>query len=178
MTNFSSLGGANSGPSVFYSRSVVLGVSKYLGKHNLKSGFVFRSISVDFTDLSNGNGTFNFANDFVSPSDPLGKKAKTDLVNLLTGYASTGSSVTQTIHLATNAPYYAGYFQDDYRLTSKLTLNLGLRYEWEAGLSERSNHYAVGFDQKRHQPVAGDLRRYNQGRYRIRRSKWISHDVL
>jgi len=34
---------------------------------------------------------------------------------------------------ATNAPYYAGYFQDDYRLTSKLTLNLGLRYEWEPG---------------------------------------------
>jgi hypothetical protein len=51
MTNFASLGGSNSGPSVFYSRSVVLGVSKYLGKHNLKSGFVFRSISVDFTDL-------------------------------------------------------------------------------------------------------------------------------
>jgi hypothetical protein len=147
MTNFASLGGANSGPSVFYSRSVVVGVSKYLGKHNLKSGFVFRSISVDFTDLSNGNGSFNFANDFVSPSDPLGKKAMTDLVNLLTGYASTGSSVTQTIRLATNAPYYAGYFQDDYRITSKLTLNLGLRYEWEAGLSERSNHYAVGFDQ-------------------------------
>jgi len=71
MTNFASLGGSNSGPSVFYSRSVVLGVSKYLGKHNLKSGFVFRSISVDFTDLSNGNGSFNFANDFVSSNDPL-----------------------------------------------------------------------------------------------------------
>src|SRR5258708_22220651 len=71
MTNFSSLGGSNSGPSVFYSRSVVLGVSKYLGKHDLKSGFIFRSISVDFTDLSNGNGSFSFANDFVSPSDPV-----------------------------------------------------------------------------------------------------------
>ena len=153
MTNFASLGGSNSGPSVFYSRSIVLGVSKYLGKHNLKSGFVFRSISVDFTDLSNGNGSFSFANDFVSPNDPLGKKAKTDLLNLLTGYASTGSSVTQTIHLATNVPYYAGYFQDDYRLTNKLTLNLGLRYEWEAGLSERSNHYAVGFDQNVTNPL-------------------------
>ena len=156
MTNFASLGGSNSGPSVFYSRSVVLGVSKYLGKHNLKSGFVFRSISVDFTDLSNGNGSFNFANDFVSSNDPLLNTKKgpmTDLVNLLTGYASNGSSVTQTIHLATNAPYYAGYFQDDYRLTTKLTLNLGLRYEWEAGLSERSNHYAVGFDQNVTNPL-------------------------
>jgi hypothetical protein len=178
MTNFSSLGGANSGPSVFYSRSVVLGVSKYLGKHNLKSGFVFRSISVDFTDLSNGNGTFNFANDFVSPSDPLGKKAKTDLVNLLTGYASTGSSVTQTIHLATNAPYYAGYFQDDYRLTSKLTLNLGLRYEWEAGLSERSNHYAVGFDQNATNPLQATSGVTTRGGIEFAGQNWVSHDVL
>src|SRR3979490_584043 len=156
MTNFASLGGSNSGPSVFYSRSIVLGVSKYLGKHNLKSGFVFRSISVDFTDLSNGNGSFNFANDFVSPNDPLLSTKKgpmTDLVNLLTGYASNGSSVTQTIHLATNAPYYAGYFQDDYRLTTKLTLNLGLRYEWEAGLSERSNHYGVGLTKNGPNPL-------------------------
>jgi len=38
--------------------------------------------------------------------------------------------------LGTNAPYYAGYFQDDYRLTSKLTLNLGLVTNEEAGLSE------------------------------------------
>jgi hypothetical protein len=142
MTNFASLGATNSGPSVFYSRNLVLGISKYLGKHNLKSGFVFRSISVDFTDLSNGNGSFTFLNQFVSPADPLGK---TDLVNLLTGYPTSGT-ITQTVRLATNVPYYAGYFQDDYRLTNKLTLNLGLRYEWEAGLGERSNQYAVGFD--------------------------------
>src|SRR5260370_7890043 len=104
MKKFLSVGGSNSGPSVFYSRSVVLGVSKYLGKHNLKSGFVFRSISVDFTDLSNGNGSFSFANDFVSPSDPLGKKAMTDLVNLLTGYASTVSSFPHPTPLPPHPP--------------------------------------------------------------------------
>jgi len=147
MTNFSSLGGANSGPSVFYSRSVVLGVSKYLGKHNLKSGFVFRSISVDFTDLSNGNGTFNFANDFVSPSDPLGKKAKTDLVNLLTGYASLVLPLPRLSTWQPMLPTTPAISRTTTALPAKLTLNLGLRYEWEAGLSERSNHYAVGFDQ-------------------------------
>ncbi len=142
MTNFASLGTTNSGPAVYYSRSVVLDVSKYLGKHSLRAGFNFRSISVDFTDMSTTAGTFNFANDFVSPSDTV---KKTDLVNLLLGYPSSGSVTTAT-RLATNAPYYAGYVQDDYRVASKLTLNLGLRYEWEAGLSERNNQYAVGFD--------------------------------
>jgi trimeric autotransporter adhesin len=150
MTNFASLGTTNSGPAVYYSRSVVLDFAKYLGKHSLKTGFNFRSISVDFTDVSTAAGTFTFANDFVSPSDTV---KKTDLVNLLLGYPSSGS-VTATTHLATNAPYYAGYVQDDYRLTSKLTLNLGLRYEWEAGLSERNNQDAVGFDKNVTNPLA------------------------
>ncbi|HXN24764.1 MAG TPA: TonB-dependent receptor [Candidatus Dormibacteraeota bacterium] len=137
MANFASLATANSGNSVFYSRNAVVNVSKYLGKHNLKTGFNFRSMSVDFTDVSGGNGSFTFSDtDFQS---------KNDLVNLLTGYPSAGQVSTSTF-LATNAPYYAVYFQDDYRITDKLTLNLGLRYEWEAGVSERSNKYAVGFD--------------------------------
>jgi len=105
----------------------------------LKSGFVFRSISVDFTDLSNGNGSFSFANDFVSPNDPLGKKAKTDLVQPADRICFHGSSVTQTIHLATNVPTTPVIS----RMTTahqQTDLEPGLRYEWEAGLSARSNH--------------------------------------
>lgn len=136
MTNFASLGTANSGPSVFYSRTAVVGLSKYHGKQSIKTGFEFRSISVDFTDISAANGAFKFTSDFQS---------KNDLVNLLTGYPSSGS-VTTTTRLATNVSYYAAYAQDDYRIANRLTLNLGLRYEWEAGVSERHNQYAVGFD--------------------------------
>lgn len=49
-------GTLNSGPAVFYSRNVVLGVSKSLGKHELKAGYVYRSISVTFTNVGTGNG--------------------------------------------------------------------------------------------------------------------------
>lgn len=143
MTNFASLGTSNSGPGVFYSRTLVTGISKALGRQSLKGGFEFRSISVDFTDISSSNGSFTFGNDFQS---------KNDLVNLLEGFPSSGS-VTTTTKLATNVPYYAGYFQDDYRITERLTLNLGLRYEWEAGLSERQNQYAVGFDANATNPL-------------------------
>src|SRR5258708_19972350 len=117
MTNFASLGTTNSGPAVYYSRSVVLDVSKYLGKHSLRAGFNFRSISVDFTDMSTTAGTFNFANDFVSPSDTV---KKTDLVNLLLGYPSSGSVTTAT-PLPTNAPYYSAYVHHHYPLPSTLT---------------------------------------------------------
>jgi hypothetical protein len=42
--------------------------------------------------------------------------------------------------------YGALYIQDDFRITPKLTINAGLRYEIETGLKERENHFTVGFD--------------------------------
>ena len=43
--------------------------------------------------------------------------------------------------------------QDEFRATSKLTLNFGLRYEYEAGLRERDNRFTVGFDRDAAFPV-------------------------
>ncbi len=41
----------------------------------------------------------------------------------------------------TNFNYYAGYVQDDIRVTSKLTLNLGVRWDMETPLTERYNNF-------------------------------------
>lgn len=54
--------------------------------------------------------------------------------------------------------YYGGFIQDDWRVTSSLVLNLGLRVEHESGLREKENRQTVGFDRERPwpvQPVAG-----------------------
>ena len=42
--------------------------------------------------------------------------------------------------------YYGGYAQDDWRVSSKFTLNYGLRIEHEDGLREQNNNFTVGFD--------------------------------
>jgi hypothetical protein len=41
---------------------------------------------------------------------------------------------------------YAGYIQDDWRATPRLTLNLGLRYEYDTGFRERFNRGLLGYD--------------------------------
>src|SRR5207253_710139 len=68
------------------------------------------------------------------------------------GYPSTGSvPVTTPINAFTR--YYGGYVQDDYRASSRLTVNYGIRLEHENGLMERNNHFTVGFDQTSINPL-------------------------
>jgi hypothetical protein len=158
-------GTSNSGPQVYFSRNFVVGISKSLGKHSLKTGYVFRAISLTYTSLSNASGTFTFDSTLTNsgvaappgtPSSAVGYSSSTGAAqaDMLLGYPTTGSLVVPT-QLAITTPYNAVYFQDDWRVTPKLTLNLGLRYEHEPGVHERNNHYSVGFDQHVAYNVAG-----------------------
>ena len=64
---------------------------------------------------------------------------------MLLGYP-TGGSMAVVTKFDDFVRYYAGFVQDDYRLTPKLTLNLGLRFEYESGIREENNQLIVGFD--------------------------------
>jgi len=128
-------GTSNSGPAVYFSRNFVTGVSKSLGKHSVKAGYVFRAISLTFTSLSTTDGTFAFDKTLSGAT----------AADLLLGYPTSGSLIIPA-KLAITTQYNAVYAQDDWRIMPKLTLNLGIRYEHEPGVHERSNHYSVGFD--------------------------------
>lgn len=144
-SGLSNEGTSNSGPAVFFSRNFVVGVARSLGKHNLKTGYVFREISLSYTSLSNTSGTFAFDNTLTSGTAPSGTQAGATAADMLLGYPTSGTLVIPA-PLAITTAYHAGYLQDDFRVTPKLTLNLGFRYEYEPGMHERNNHFAVGFD--------------------------------
>jgi len=147
-SGLSNEGTSNSGPAVYFSRNFVVGIAKSLGKHSVKTGYVFRAISLSFTSLSTTSGTFAFDSTLTAApaaNIPTGTTAGATAADMLLGYATSGSLVIPA-PLAITTAYQAAYLQDDYRVTSKLTLNLGFRYEYEPGVHERNNHYAVGFD--------------------------------
>jgi hypothetical protein len=139
--------------SVFHSKNFLASVSKYVGKHSITAGFDYRLIHVDFTSLTSSGGTYAFNGVFSRQFPSQTNSTGADFADLLLGYPSSGSVVTST-KLFDYARYYAGYVQDDIRLTSKFTINLGLRYEYETGVAESNDHLVTGFDATQLNPIS------------------------
>jgi hypothetical protein len=156
MQTSGNLGDNSQGSTFFYSRSFLASVAKYFGKHSVKAGFDYRKLHIDFIDLSNASGNFSFDNGFTRADPTKPSASGNDIASLLLGYPS-GGSVDVATKLYTYINYYAGYIHDDYRVSSKLTLNIGLRYEWETGIAEKQNRYAVGFDRNVVNPLAANV---------------------
>ena len=95
-------------------------------------------------------GTYSFTQSFTAPTPTA--SGGDAFASFLLGYPATGSIVyaTPAQYLV---DYYAGYVQDEFRAGSKLTLNYGLRYEYEPGVREADNHFTVGFDGNADFPV-------------------------
>jgi hypothetical protein len=148
-------GTSNSGPAVYFSRNFVTGIAKSLGKHSVKAGYVYRAISLTYTSLSDASGTYAFDSAFTSADNTTtSTSGGADAADMLLGLPSSGAVILPS-KLAITTAYQAGYLQDDWRATQKLTFNLGIRYEHEPGVHERSNHYSVGFDRTVTNPLSG-----------------------
>ena len=97
-----------------------------------------------------------FYNNFFQPNDPTGffhfTQGVTEKVvgggdstqgnsfaSLLLGYGDTDSSLFSSRSVANKSKETAFYFQDDWKVSSKFTVNLGLRYEWSTPYTERNN---------------------------------------
>jgi outer membrane receptor protein involved in Fe transport len=120
------------------SHSVQATVSKSLSRHTLKAGFEFRVIH--FNNLQTGANTpvFSFNQAFTQGPNPAQSSAAAgaSLASFLLGTPS-GASVTPSPAVANQTKYYGVFIQDAYRVTSKLTLNLGLRWEMETPRTDR-----------------------------------------
>ncbi len=151
------LGGQGDVDIKWRSKSFLGNYSKFVGAHSLKFGGAWRDNGVDFTDYSDAEGHFAFSRIYTQ-RDPAGAAAGTGhtIASMLLGFPDTGNVLVST-PLRYFTRYWAGYFQDDYRPTAKLTLNMGLRYEYETDLMERDNKTTVGFDRTSANPLAQQI---------------------
>jgi hypothetical protein len=106
-------------------------VSFLRGKHSFKFGGEMTDNIHTGTITAYGKGRFKF-----KPFGPLGN----NLENFLAGDVGTGSNIlTGDAFRDSHFWGYAGFFQDDWRVTNRLTVNLGVRYELNTVLKEKNN---------------------------------------
>nr|MCU0245550.1 TonB-dependent receptor [Bryobacter sp.] len=81
-------------------------------------------------------------------ASPIGQ----DLAAMLLGLGS--GSMERPASFALQNLYFAGFLQDDIKLTRRFTLNLGVRYEYESPLTERYDRLVAGFAYDTANPIA------------------------
>ncbi|MGB2888726.1 MAG: TonB-dependent receptor [Candidatus Acidiferrales bacterium] len=144
VAGFTSLGGSPSWPIHFGPDTViqVVDYASYLrGNHAIKFGGEIRHNIVNSARFSFGKGVINFngGGAFCIPQPNCTTTSSTPLEDLLAGipFKATVAVGTPQLHLTTWA--YSGSVQDDWRVTPRLTVNLGLRYDYITPLKEEHN---------------------------------------
>jgi hypothetical protein len=159
--NFAGLGSSRGGGiynpyDVF---QIFTSLNKNLNRHVLKAGADLRLLR--HNNLTNGqsSGVYNFSTAFTrgpldnSSAAPLGQ----DFASFLLGLPTGGSWDYNTAESSQNG-YLAFFVQDDFRVRSNLSLNVGLRLEHEIATTERYNRSVSGFDFNSPSPISAAAR--------------------
>jgi hypothetical protein len=120
-------------------------LSKVFRNHSLRMGFEGNLLRYNVQNPMNGFGAFSFDRRFTQKNYLQGDTNSGDsFADQLLGYASSYSYGFNTSY-ALQQSYMAPFFQDDWHVSSKLTLNLGLRYDYESPYTERFNRLLTSF---------------------------------
>jgi hypothetical protein len=112
------------------------------GRHTLKAGGQQEIFYNNFFQPNYPGGYFSFFQEITSqlPFDTAGGTQGNDFAGLLLGWGDpSGSGINVTQSVADKSLQTGFFVQDDWRVTPKLTLNLGFRYQWDSPYSERHN---------------------------------------
>ncbi len=105
-------------------------VTRIIGRHSLKAGTEFRHYAIDNYQPNNVTGNFTFN----------GGLTGNGFADFLFGAVSQGSSVqVQNAMVSSRAWASAFFIQDDFKVTPRLTVNVGLRYQLDNSFHETHN---------------------------------------
>lgn len=116
-------------------------ITKTAGQHDLKTGGEFRVVQFNTLQSNDASDDFSFSSSFTQ--GPNAAQSSTIAGDPLAAFllGIPGGSDTPSPALAMQTRYYAGFVEDEWKVKSSFTLNLGLRYEYESPRQERFNQF-------------------------------------
>lgn len=140
-------------------------ITQIWGNHTLKYGYDFRTMNEKFVTAGQASGQYNFNGAFTMPASNSGateqNRVGRDLAAFLLGIPASGS-IDNLTEYDVSSVYHGFFVHDDFRVSSSVTLNLGLRYDIETGYKEKDGRMIVGFDPTVQSPIAAQvLANYN-----------------
>lgn len=122
--------------------SLAPSMTKIWGSHTLRFGAEIRRSTHNYYQQNSPSGRFNF-DALMTSSNPFNAAGTGNgFASFLLGYAASGG-VNQNAFIAGQIIYRGFYIGDQWRATSRLTLNYGLRYEQMGPWSERYDRLSV-----------------------------------
>jgi hypothetical protein len=132
-------------------------LNRVQGNHQWKTGAEFRIYNQNVISPGLASGQYGFSRVFTQRDPNRADAASGDeFAAFLLGYPSSGR-VDVNIDPAYQNHYYALYFQDDWKLTRRLTVNLGLRWDYEQPPAERFDRMTRGFAFNQPHPLANQV---------------------
>ncbi|HEY0404790.1 MAG TPA: TonB-dependent receptor [Pyrinomonadaceae bacterium] len=135
------------------------------GRHTIKFGADFRTSQFNVTQFIDPGGSFNFQSDqtaFLAPAPVPGDPNRrvlqggSPIASLITGATEFAFNSTNSIEPAFRQFNQSYFFQDDIKVTPRLTLNVGLRYDLPGLRYEASDRFRT-FDPTVVNPAVGRL---------------------
>ncbi len=128
-------------------------VSWVKGRHNFKFGGEFRAMQIN-SHSQDGTLHFSFTNDYTgAATQSYNNQVGFGFASMLLGGVQK-ASVDTPFNLYGRRKAFSFFGQDEFRINSKLTLSLGLRWEIVNPLHEKDGHWA-NFDPTLINPVTG-----------------------
>jgi hypothetical protein len=124
--------------NAFMTYSLLSSLTWIHGQHTFKFGFDGRMLRVNDRETADSSGNFTFGTNWTQQPNVASSTTGNGIATLLLG-VGTGDTIQNFKDVATQSYYFAGYFQDNWHILPRLTLDLGLRYDIDVPRTERYN---------------------------------------
>lgn len=159
INGFQSLGGAANNDTITNYSTLTDELTWNKGTFIFHFGAEFRLMQANNFAIGNENPTLTFGSTYTngpldnSAASPLGQ----GLASFLLGIP-TGGSVSLIDSYADQSRNYGFFAQADWRASSKLTVNVGLRYDYDGPITERYNRSVGAFDFNSPSPISAQVK--------------------